>query len=299
MQIYKRTFGTLTKHLYESIDIAYKAGSVAQEFCIKRSIHDNGIKVTKKEDTSPVTEVDKQLNEIIVNHLSKQFTDARVVGEESDLSTLEDVSKGMVFFVDPIDGTKEFIQNNGQWSVMIGLALDGEAHLGVVYIPSSDEMFFAVHGHGSYMMKSQISTEPEQRVAEPLCANNITDPSKVINLASRSHYDSRVELLMKKINANKQIQIGSFGIKAAYIASGRADMYVQASGKTSYWDTCGPEVILAEAGAVLLNYKKKRIKYEGTNTRNVDAMIAAPTSIIDKLHEAMCEVYDLKVEPKL
>jgi 3'(2'), 5'-bisphosphate nucleotidase len=142
--------------------------------------------------------------------------------------------------------------------------------MGVVYAPSVDELYFAVQGHGAYVIKNGADQNPDSQLITRIHAHEFTDPSLVTNLASRSHYDPRVEEIMKKLNATIQIKIGSFGIKvnifhillnpkAAYIASGRGDTYINPSGKTSFWDTCGPEAILLESGAALVNQNLKPI----------------------------------------
>jgi 3'-phosphoadenosine 5'-phosphosulfate (PAPS) 3'-phosphatase len=98
-------FGDLDSKLRVSIDAAYKAGKVAQTFCLNR-VDNTSINIQNKLDLSPVTIVDQQLNEMIVQRLQDAFPDARVIGEESDFSKITDVGIGQVFFVDPIDGTR-------------------------------------------------------------------------------------------------------------------------------------------------------------------------------------------------
>lgn len=140
-----------------SIDLAYEAGKIALFYCNKREL----LAIETKTDESPVTIADKKVNEYIVDKLQAAFPQARVIGEESVKNTTQDLAKGAVFFVDPIDGmfyffgkfyfsigTKEFIKNNGEWAVMIGLNIDAIPMVGVVYRAAADQMYYAARGQG-------------------------------------------------------------------------------------------------------------------------------------------------------
>jgi 3'(2'), 5'-bisphosphate nucleotidase len=96
---------------------------------------------------------------------------------------------------------------------MIGLCVDGRPHMGVVYVPGVDELFFAVKGQGAYKIKDGLNQEPDARIITQIHAQPITDTTQIINLGSRSHYDARVETVLQKLNSDKQVIVGSFGIK--------------------------------------------------------------------------------------
>jgi 3'(2'), 5'-bisphosphate nucleotidase len=286
----KKNFGTYDTELRESIKLAYEAGAVALTFCTDRR-NNEALNVMIKTDKSPVTIVDKQVNDLVVSQLQKKFPNYRVIGEESVIEIDNDLGKGKVFLVDPIDGTKDFIANNGQWSVMIGLAVDGEAVVGVVYAAQDDEMFIGVKGHGAYMIKDSKNIPNPELI--PIHCSSTKDTSQIRYLASRSNFDEKCIDTMKilSIPDSNLIYQGSMGIKLCMIASGRAELYVNAKGVSSYWDGCAPQVILEEAGGVFIDDKKCPVRYTGVDTHLRMVVTSTTSNLVDKVYEAIKIVY--------
>jgi len=305
------------KELNYCINIAIEAGIIAMEFCNNRvQLTTTGttdlastLGIEQKLDDSPVTLVDKKLDALIKQKLEIQFPDCLVVGEESSASieSTQKLEQGKVFFVDPIDGTKEFISNNGEWCVMIGLNIDGRPELGVVYVASRDQLFYASRGNGSFVMEGLVTLhvggggEPhwiknsEQRVSlsRQLFSNQYTDASQMVCLRSRSHDEAEITSVMNELKMDKAMCSGSFGIKCALIAEGKADLYINASKKTHYWDSCAPSVIATEAGAVLLDMDGNELQYTGvaTNTVHTVVMFATLKPLKEQVMRAVQKVY--------
>ena len=238
-----------------AIRLAYAAGEIALE------VYSREFTPSEKADRSPVTEADERINEFLVEQLSSAFPEDLVVGEESDLSG--EINAHRAWFVDPVDGTKDFIKKNGEWSIMIGLAIDGAASLGVVFEPAFGRLYWAVSGEGAYERRDGQDV--------PLRVTEESDPAKATIVMSRSHPDARILKVVEALGVANQYSHGSVGCKLADIAEGRADMYFNFSGRCSMWDTCGPEVIIREAGGDMVGFDGERIEYRGAT-----ALVAVP-----------------------
>jgi 3'(2'), 5'-bisphosphate nucleotidase len=244
-----------------AIELVYQGGEIALPYCINRK-DQSSLHIEVKQDQSPLTIADTTLNALITSQLSQQFPGYRVIGEESGIKIENDLGIGYSFYVDPIDGTKEFISNNGEWSIIIGLAKDGVPVMGVVYQPVFDILVYAAAGDGAYCITGKGS-KPVR-----LICNDSDDSKKWVNVISRSHSMKKENDFIETIGIQRSYPCGSFGIKCVHIAQGKADIYVNFSGKTSYWDACGPHVILKESGGSgVMNFEtKKELKYDGLST---------------------------------
>jgi 3'(2'), 5'-bisphosphate nucleotidase len=295
---HQMTAATTTQYdeqLNFAIDIAYDAGEIAMQFCRNRD--NSKIGIEQKLDDTPVTLVDKQLDEFIKKALETKFPESLVVGEESSsyIESVKPIEQGHVFFVDPIDGTKEFINNSGEWCVMIGLNVDGVPTVGVVYIASRDQLFYAVKGHGTYLIennKEHKSTNKLQ-VAKSVSANTFTDPSQIVCLRSRSHDEAEIDDAMKVLGTDKKYHSGSFGIKCALIAQGVADLYINASKKTHFWDSVAPGLIVTEAGGILLDYDGNELQYTGNAQHTVNNVVLFATTkpLVEPVKKAVQQVF--------
>lgn len=233
-----------------ALQLAERAGAIALE------IYQRPFTAEEKADKSPVTEADRRINAFLVAAIQQAFPDDLVIGEESAAATSLDAPR--VWFVDPIDGTSDFVKKNGEWSVMIGLAIDGSAALGVVAEPTRDRVLWAVAGQGAWLRDAD--SERQLRVRDD------AEPETATVVNSRSHPDARIERVVERLRVANTYAHGSVGCKLAHIAEGRADMYFNFSGKCSMWDTCGPEVIIREAGGDLVGFDGAPIRYAGHST---------------------------------
>ncbi len=219
---------------------------------IALAIHERDFTAEEKADKSPVTEADRRLNEILVRELSAAFPGDLVIGEESGFDGVPDAERA--WFVDPVDGTSDFIKKNGEWSVMIGHAQRGEAVVGVVYEPVRGTLYYAERGAGAWREHGGEATRLE--------VGKDPDPTQAVTVRSRSHPDPRIDAVLDRLGVTRDYRHGSVGCKLAQIAEGRADIYFNFSGRCFMWDTCGPEVIIREAGGDLVDFDGKRISYK-------------------------------------
>src|SRR6266849_8166089 len=200
-------------------------------------------KVNALDELEEVTAADREANELIVTRLKKEFTDDGILAEESTDSEHR-LEKTRVWLIDPMDGTKNFIARDGDFAVQIGLAVGGESILGVVYQPTRKVLYRAVRGGGAWI-------EDEDKPAARMSVSKQTIPGEMILASSRSHRSPRMERVVSEFGFKKEMRRGSVGVKIGLIADQQADLYLHLSPSTKQWDTCGPEIILVEAGGRL------------------------------------------------
>lgn len=228
--------------------------------------------VSFKAKSDPVTEADTRANAYIVSELRKAFPDDGIVAEETaDQSAA--LEPGRCWYVDPLDGTKEFVARNGEFSVMLGLAIDGAAMAGVVYQPETDKLYAGVLGDGAYL--------EEQGVRRAIRVSEVAEPSRLKLVVSRSNRNPAIASLVEQLGIQGQQTSGSVGLKAGLIAEQQADLYVHLSGKSSRWDACGPEAILRAAGGRFTDLHGRPYRYFGADMRNRDGILACNSAAFD------------------
>mgnify|MGYP002626123358 FL=1 len=165
--------------------------------------------------------------------------------------------------VDPLDGTKEFVKRNGEFTVNIALAKDHESILGVIYVPVSRELYYAAQGAGAYYQK--MGEEPVQiHTTDVLYSADTADAFRVV--ASRSHNSPLMDALIEKYHLTQVVSIGS-SLKGCLVAKGDAEIYYRHN-PTMEWDTAAMQCIAEEAGAVFRQMDDTPMRYNRENTRN-------------------------------
>lgn len=262
----------LDTELQTAIALALDAGQEAL-----RIAHGDFRVDLKTADASPVTAADRRGNALITAGLSAAFPEDRVVAEESVNPAPGNHPR--LWFVDPIDGTRDFVQRNGEWSVMIGLAIDGRAVLGVVHQPQLDRLYFGVVGQGAFVRIGTGQT--------PLTPRDTTDPALLTVAESRNHPDPRITTLRQTLGIRHTYSHGSVGLKLAHIAEGRADVYFNFSGKCHMWDTCGPEALIRAAGGDVFAFQGQPLSYHGADSRVPGAFVASTAAMRAPLIDAL------------
>lgn len=255
----------LETELRAALHLAEEAASIALEvYQADFAVHE------KAGPRDLVTEADRRINAFLCERLKDAFPDDLIVGEESGFSGPIDASRA--WFVDPVDGTSDFVQRNGEWSIMIGLALDARARLGVVVQPATGDTYYAVHGEGAF---HRVGSGRRQ-----LRVSDLAEPHAATMVNSRNHPDPRATALEAQLGITRSFQHGSIGCKLARIAEQRADLYVNFSGKCHMWDLCGPEVILREAGGAVVDPHGQPIRYAGETTRVTSSFLATTSRLL-------------------
>jgi 3'(2'), 5'-bisphosphate nucleotidase len=220
----------------------------------------------------PVTAADRRANAHIVARLHALYPDDGIIAEESDNGS-EALTRPRIWYVDPLDGTKEFIAKNGEFSVMIGLALGVAAQLGVVYAPTTGKMYSGVVGQAAQL--EQAGAIRSLRVSE------IDRPADLSLVVSRSHRPRSTEELAQRLGITRESTSGSVGLKVGLIAERAADLYVHMSDKSSAWDTCAPEAILLAAGGRFSNLAGDPIRYAQPDLRTRHGILACNSAAFD------------------
>ena len=240
-----------------------------------------------KGDDDPVTAADHAANQLLVERLAGAFPNDGILSEElpDDGSRL---THERVWMIDPMDGTKQFVDRVDEFSVQIGLTIGGEPRLGIVYHAARDRMFFAAAGAGAYV-EEKWSTRRLQVHPE-------SDPAAMIAAMSRSHSSPVVSVILERLGVSRLLQSGSVGLKMGLLAEGAAHLYLHPAQKTNLWDTCGPEAILREAGGVVTDVNGDPLRYTDATVRNLRGIVASNGvmhgRIISILREALRESVD-------
>ncbi|HHB91317.1 MAG TPA: 3'(2'),5'-bisphosphate nucleotidase CysQ [Anaerolineae bacterium] len=243
---------------------------VREAGAILRKFHDQPDHVDWKGENDPVTAADRAVNTFLVERLHAAFPDFGILAEESkdDLSRLE---KDAIWCIDPLDGTKEFIARNGEFSIMVGLALDELAVLGVVYQPVKDFMYSGIRTEGAWLTTPQGRTE--------LHVSDIDDPARMRLVVSRSHRNPIVDDIKQALGISQERISGSVGLKCGLIARGEADLYLHPAPGIKEWDTCAPEAILFGAGGRLTDCWGRPLLYNQPDVHRHFGLVASNDTI--------------------
>tara|TARA_B100001758_G_C18415598_1_gene619307 strand:- start:4283 stop:5089 length:807 start_codon:yes stop_codon:yes gene_type:complete len=218
-----------------------------------------------KEDNSPLTKADTISNKIIMDGLRSLTPSLPILSEEEASIPLSVRSKWNQFWlIDPLDGTKEFIKKNGEFTVNIALIANNQPIFGLIYVPVTKELYYGSDETGSYRIKDSNAERIRVRKSS---SNDI----KVVT--SRSHSSDEVLSFIRKIKHASTISIGS-SLKFCLIASGKADIYPR-FGPTSEWDTAAGEAILKFAGGETLTMNNTPISYNQKESTINPSFIAA------------------------
>jgi 3'(2'), 5'-bisphosphate nucleotidase len=262
----------MKKELEIAESLVREAGKIVLDF------YHQDYDVELKKGREPVTEADKASNKFITERLKELFPNDGILAEESkdDLSRL---NRERVWLVDPMDGTREFIDKVGQFAVMIGLSEGKRPVLGVVYQPTTDTLYTAVAGGGAYV------TRNGQR--EPMQVAHTQDIRQMRLVVSRSHRAQLVDDMKEVLGIQKEVSSGSVGLKVGLLAEDRCDLYLHPNSKTKEWDTCAPEIILREAGGIMTDCWGEPLKYNKKNVYNDKGFVASNdrhhNEIIDRI----------------
>ncbi len=237
------------------VAIARRAGDAIMK------IYESGeIGTTSKADQSPLTLADLASHNAIVEGLQECAPEIPVLSEEAaDIQYAERSQWPVYWLVDPLDGTKEFIKRNGEFTVNIALIEDGKPVLGVVYAPVLQTCYYAAQGVGAYMQRNGDTARAikvESRIQGK--------PIKVV--ASRSHSDERTTALLERIGDHETISMGS-SLKFCLVAEGKANCYPRL-GPTMEWDTAAAHAVVNEAGGCVCESNGHELRYNKPDLHN-------------------------------
>ena len=228
------------------IDISIEAGDAILGF------YNSKIDVQVKSDNSPLTNADLESNSIIVKRLKNLTPNIPILSEEEAHISFDVRSKWNEYWlIDPLDGTKEFINKNGDFTVNIALISNHKPVFGLIHLPVKKDTYWGCEHKGSFFLDKGNNTKKIK------VSKNMSAPIRIV--ASRSHPSDKLTNLLDKIENYKLLKIGS-SLKFCLIASGEADIYPR-FGPTSEWDTAAGEAIAKIAGAIIVDLKNQPLNY--------------------------------------
>ncbi len=221
--------------LDEILAIALQAGEKILD------VYNSDFAVTRKDDDSPLTQADLAAHNHIVDALGRLQPQLPILSEEAadaDYQTRRSWSR--YWLVDPLDGTKEFVKRNGEFTVNIALIDNGVPRMGVVHAPVLEVSYFAAHEVGSFRQK--------QGRREPIRTRTTHEPPSLV--VTKSHRDAALDAFLSRVPAHEAVSRGS-SLKFCLVAEGSADFYPR-TGPTSEWDTAAGHCVAEQAGAHVL-----------------------------------------------
>ena len=235
--------------------------------------------VETKADNSPLTKADLASNKVILERLSKLTPDIPVLSEESKhLPYAERKDWTQFWLVDPLDGTKEFIKRNGEFTVNIALVENGVPVFGVVYAPALKLTYWAAAGLGAFR-GDDAANSPKIK------AKDYTDgPLNLV--ASRSHAGAATETLVKELEQTTKVNLVSSGssLKLCLVADGQAHLYPR-FGPTMEWDTAAAQCVAEQAGASVREPGGGPLRYNKENLLNPHFIVTKSDALFDKASE--------------
>lgn len=214
------------------------------------AVYREGGETWQKGDQSPLTEADLRADRVIRQGLEQHFAGVFILSEESVSAGQRDAER--FFLVDPLDGTKEFLKSNGEFTVNIALIENGEPVAGVVLAPALDELFYAARGLGAWKRDSTGLRPIATAHRSP------TDPLRV--MGSRSHGADKLNAWLATLKNEHTFVAAGSSLKFCRIAEGQADIYPR-FGPTSQWDTAAAQAVLEVAGGVVADLQGVPLRY--------------------------------------
>ncbi|WP_341534297.1 3'(2'),5'-bisphosphate nucleotidase CysQ [Oceanisphaera pacifica] len=238
-----------TRLVADVANIAREAGALIME------IYSRPFSVTEKADSSPLTEADAAAHRLIDQQL-KQLTPLLPVLSEEDTAAFAGAdTQGRYWLIDPLDGTKEFIKRNGEFTVNIALVEHGKPVLGVVYAPALALCYTAARGLGA----QKVDDQGEVSVLN-VATHTPEQPWRVVG--SRSHAGDAMPRLLEQLGNHELVAMGS-SLKLCLVAEGSADVYPRL-GPTSLWDTAAAHCVVEQAGGSVIQLNGKPLDYSNT-----------------------------------
>lgn len=244
------------------------------------AIYATPFEVELKGPGDPVTRADREANDLICDALSRAFPGDAIIAEESVPESEAEIARlvahDRVWYVDPLDGTREFADKNGEFAVMIGLAVKGRAALGVLVMPVSGDALIGRVGAGAIIERADGSRAT-------LSVSAVADPREATLVVSRSHRPAIIDPVVNKLGITRLVPCGSVGVKVSRIVLGAADVYLHGGRGAKRWDTCGPEAVLVAAGGRFSDLDGAPIDYASADLHVRRGIVATNGALFDEI----------------
>ncbi|MFB5623394.1 MAG: 3'(2'),5'-bisphosphate nucleotidase CysQ [Nitrosopumilus sp.] len=253
------------------LDIAIKAANEAGKAILEIYLGD--YETSTKNDDSPITDADLKSNEVIKKILSQ--TKYQILSEE-DKDDLSRLSKETIWIVDPLDGTSDFIDKTGEFTVMISLIKNKKPILGVIGWPTEKTLFVAQKGSGAF----RFSNEEWSKIS----VTNVSEIPKCRTVGSRHHLSDKEKEFIEKLGIKDFTSIGS-SLKVGKISSGEAEAYITTTNKMKEWDSAASYCIISEAGGKMTDMSGNDLTYNNKDVHHQNGILVTNGLIHDKIVE--------------
>jgi 3'(2'), 5'-bisphosphate nucleotidase len=253
------------------LDLAIQAANEAGNAILEIYLED--YKTSTKNDDSPITDADIKSNDVIKAILSQ--TEHMILSEE-DKDDLSRLSKDTIWIVDPLDGTSDFIDKTGEFTVMIALIKNKKPILGVIAWPTENTMFVAQKGSGSF----RYSNDEWKKIS----VTKVSELEKCRTIGSRHHLSDKEKAFIKKLGIKEFTSVGS-SLKVGKISSGEAEAYITTTNKMKEWDSAASYSIISEAGGKMTDMLGNDITYNNKEVHHLNGILVTNGLIHDKIVE--------------
>ena len=219
-----------------------------------REIYESDFEVSKKDDNSPITKADLESNKIIRAALEK--TGIPILSEE-DVDDKSRLNSDKIWIVDPLDGTTDFVNRTGEFTIMVGLVENHVPVMGLIYWPTKQKLYYAERGMGAFCSHSDTV---EECIWEAISVRETQNLEDCLALVSRHHLSDREKKILDHLKITHTASIGS-SLKVTEISSGMADVYLTTTNKMKQWDTCASFCIISEAGGRITDVAGNELVY--------------------------------------
>ena len=253
------------------LDIAIKAAKNAGDAILE--IYQEEYKTAKKDDDSPITDADLKSNEIIKKILSQ--TKHMILSEE-DKDDQNRLLENTIWIVDPLDGTSDFIDKTGEFTVMIALIQNKKPILGVISWPTEKTLFVAQKGSGAF----RYSNDKWEKIS----VTKIVELDKCRTVGSRHHLSDKEKKFINKLGIEEFTSVGS-SLKVGMISSGEAEAYITTTNKMKEWDSAASYCIISEAGGKMTDMLGNDVSYNNKKVYHENGILVTNGLIHDKILE--------------
>ena len=252
-----------------------------------REIYESDFEVSKKDDNSPITKADLESNKMIRAALEK--TGIPILSEE-DVDDKSRLNSDKIWIVDPLDGTTDFVNRTGEFTIMVGLVENHVPVMGLIYWPTKQKLYYAERGMGAFCSHSDTV---EECIWEAISVRETQNLEDCLALVSRHHLSDREKKILDHLKITHTASIGS-SLKVMEISSGMADVYLTTTNKMKQWDTCASFCIISEAGGRITDVAGNELVYNTDIVNHENGLLVTNGFVHD---EVVSKISDLEQNP--
>ena len=255
-----------SKKIPSLIDLMDQADSIAMKYYLPEN--EEALDIKEKDGEGPVTKADLEINNYLSAELKKIIPAAGIVSEEGQTI---DFNRSLLWQIDPIDGTKEFIKRNDEFTIMLALVLENFPILGFISHPPTGRLFYGGPNFGCFLRDKNSDQVIDLNLSEPVEFNF----NHIKALISRSHHSVKDEEALQKLEVHERIPLGSGGYKMCQLLMGKADLFLKTSPNTYTWDVAAGHALLMARGGIVTGFDGKPIDYRDISSFSRGGLFAS------------------------